>query len=77
MCLYSHALQVLDSQKFDELYGVLSVHTGFFGLTSATNSVPETNYMPFCMALTCSSERRFGELISHCIGIMKTLVKTK
>jgi hypothetical protein len=33
---------------FDELYGVLSVDTGFFGLTSATNSIPETNYIPIC-----------------------------
>jgi hypothetical protein len=38
----------LDSQVFDELYGVLSVDTGFFGLTSATNYIPETNYIPIC-----------------------------
>jgi hypothetical protein len=41
-------LQVLDSQVLDELYGVLSVDTGFFGLTSATNYIPETNHIPVC-----------------------------
>jgi hypothetical protein len=41
-------LEVFDSQLFDELDGVLSVDTGFFGLRSATNYMPETNYMPVC-----------------------------
>jgi hypothetical protein len=47
--LCSHALQVFDGQVFSELYGILSVAAGFFRLTSATNHMPEANYVHACM----------------------------
>jgi hypothetical protein len=47
--LYFHSLKTLDRQVFDELYGILSVDTAFFGLTAEANHTPETNYIPTCM----------------------------